>query len=81
LAGKDIFEKRWGIIMNWSFVGAMAGLPWAILAIVKASQNYKIKKKELELKALEMEVEKQNGKIKLLEEENKKYDSIIKDNE
>jgi hypothetical protein len=63
------------------FVGVLAGLPWAIAALVKSSQNYKIKKKEIELKILEMEVEKQNGKIKLLEEENKKYDTIIKDNE
>jgi hypothetical protein len=68
--------------MNWwSIIGILAGLPWAIVAIVKASQNYKIKKKEIELKILEMEVEKQNGEIKLLEEENKKYDTIIKDNE
>jgi hypothetical protein len=67
--------------MNWSIVGVLAGLPWAIVAIVKAYQNYKIKKKELELKILEMEVEKQKGKIKLLEEENKEYDEIIKANE
>jgi hypothetical protein len=62
-------------------VGVLAGLPWAIAALVKSSQNYKIKKKEIELKILETDAEKQKWKIKLLEEENKKYDTIIKDNE
>lgn len=72
--------------MNWSivgfmagFIGVLAGMPWAIVAIVKSSQNYKIKKKEIELRTLEMEVEKQKGEIKILEEENKKYDIIIND--
>jgi uncharacterized membrane protein (DUF106 family) len=52
-----------------------------ILAIVlshkRRTQNSKIKELELQKEILELEVEKQNGKIKLLEEENKNLDKII----
>ena len=46
------------------------------------STKEKRKTKELELKKqiLELEIKKQNGNIKLLEEENKKYDNIIEKN-
>ena len=52
-----------------------------IVAIVlshrqKTNRN-KIRELELKKEILELEVEKQNSKIKLLEEENKKYDRII----
>jgi hypothetical protein len=62
----------------WSLIGILSGSAWAIVAIVKSFQKNKIKLKEMELKKLEMEVEKQNREIKLLEEENEKYDRIIK---
>ena len=52
-----------------------------ILAIVfsykQKSQTTKIKELELKKEILQLEIEKQNGNIKLLEEENKKYDRII----
>ena len=52
-----------------------------ILAIVLSHKSgvQKIKIKELELRKeiLELEINKQNGRIKLLEEENKKLDKVI----
>ena len=54
-----------------------------ILAIILGHRNnqQKNKLKELELKKeiLELEVKNQDSKIRLLEEENKKYDRIIND--
>jgi hypothetical protein len=41
------------------------------------AQKNKIRELELQKEILELEIEKQNGKIKLLEEENKKYDKIL----
>jgi uncharacterized membrane protein (DUF106 family) len=40
-------------------------------------QSIKIREKELQKEILELEIEKQNSKIKALEEENKKLDKII----
>jgi len=61
-----------------------AALAIPIVAIVlshkRKIQNTKIKELELQKEILGLEVEKQNGKIKLLEEENKKYDKIIFEN-
>jgi len=61
-----------------------AALSIPIVAIVlshrRSSQNTKLKELELQKEILRLEVEKQNGKIKLLEEENKKYDKIIFEN-
>jgi hypothetical protein len=52
-----------------------------ILAIAlshkRKTQNSKIKELELQKEILELEIEKQNGKIKLLEEESKNLDKII----
>ena len=52
-----------------------------ILAIVlshnRRTQDNKIKELELQKEILRLEIEKQNGMVKLLEEENKKYDKII----
>jgi len=54
------------------------------IPIVAITLSYKSRKQqnnieELELKKqiLELEIEKQNGQVKLLEEENKKLDKII----
>jgi hypothetical protein len=41
------------------------------------TQRNKIKELELKKEILELEIRKQNGQVKLLEEENKKYDKII----
>ncbi|MDR1802231.1 MAG: hypothetical protein LBQ94_01370 [Treponema sp.] len=66
------------------FIGIL--IPFAVLSIpiVAIVLNYKQKShtsviRELELKKeiLQLEIEKQNASIKLLEEENKKYDRII----
>jgi len=52
-----------------------------IMAIVfsfrQKSQNNKIRELELQKEILKLEAEMQNGKIRLLEEENKKLDKII----
>ena len=52
-----------------------------IIAIVlshsRRTQDTRIKEMELQKEILRLEIEKQNGMVKLLEEENKKYDKII----
>jgi len=52
-----------------------------IIAIVlghkQKSESNKIRQLELQKELLELEVRKQDGQIKLLEEENKKLDKII----
>ncbi|MDR1399011.1 MAG: hypothetical protein LBJ41_03720 [Treponema sp.] len=58
-------------------VGAIAmfmGLPAVIFTFLYHSQKLKNQYKK---KILELELEKQKNEIKLLEEENKKYDNII----
>jgi hypothetical protein len=47
------------------------------LSHIRKTENTKIKQMELQKEILELEIEKQNSKIKLLEEENKKLDKII----
>jgi len=39
-----------------------------------------LSKLKIQKKILELEIEKQNGQIKLLEEESKKYDKILNEN-
>jgi hypothetical protein len=46
----------------------------------RKAQIYKIKEMELEKEILKLKITEQDGKIKLLEEENKKYDKIIYEN-
>ena len=52
-----------------------------IIAIVlghkQKTQRNKIREMELQKELLELEIEKQNGRIKLLEAENKNLDKII----
>jgi len=59
----------------------LAALSIPIIAIVlshnRKTQDTKIKELELQKEILKLEIEKQNAEIKLLEEENKKYDKII----
>jgi hypothetical protein len=47
------------------------------LSYRQKTQKNKIKELELQKEILELEIKKQNSKIRLLEEENKKYDKII----
>jgi hypothetical protein len=53
-----------------------------IIAIIMShrsgSQKNKLKELELKKEILELEIKKQDSTIKLLEEENKKYDNILK---
>ena len=59
----------------------LAALSIPIIAIIanykQKAQNNKIREMELQKEILELEVKKQDGKIKLLEEENKNLDKII----
>jgi hypothetical protein len=48
-----------------------------ILSHKRKTQDNKIREMELQKEILQLEIEKQDGRIKLLEEENKKYDKII----
>ena len=47
------------------------------LSYRQKTQKNKIRELELQKEILELEIEKQNGNVKLLEEENKKLDKII----
>ena len=62
----------------------LAALAIPILAIVlshnRRTQDSRIKELELQKEILKLEIEKQNGTVKMLEEENKKYDKIIYEN-
>lgn len=64
----------------WVFV-PLAALSIPIIAIVlghkRKSQDCKIREMELQKEILELEVERQNSKIKLLEQENKNLDKFI----
>ena len=59
----------------------LVALSIPIIAIVlshnRKTQDTKLKEMELQKDILKLEIEKQNGMVKLLEEENKKYDKII----
>jgi len=48
-----------------------------VLGYKQKTQRNKIREMELQKELLELEVEKQNSKIKLLEAENKNLDKII----
>ncbi|MDR2095831.1 MAG: hypothetical protein LBP76_09995 [Treponema sp.] len=67
------------LIAITSVLGLFVGLPSAILLFVyKITKNAKEKDKlKYQKEILELEIEKQRNQIKLLEEENKKYDAII----
>ena len=48
-----------------------------VLSYMQKSHTSMIKELELKKEILQLEIEKQNGNIRLLEEENRKYDRII----
>ena len=62
----------------------LSALSIPVIAIVlshkRKTQKNRIRELELQKEILALEVEKQDGRIKLLEEENKKYDKIIYNN-
>jgi hypothetical protein len=62
-----------------SVICVFIGLPGIVFSFIHHHQKNKleIKKMEYNQKTLELEIEKQNNQIKILEEENKKYDKII----
>ncbi|MDR2375090.1 MAG: hypothetical protein LBD96_01475 [Treponema sp.] len=59
------------------FVGLSIPIVAIILSYKQKTQKNKIRGLELQKEILDLEIEKQNSKMKLLEEENKKYDKII----
>ena len=70
--------------MSLEYIGIL--IPFAALSIPimaislsyrQKTQKNKIRELELQKEILELELKKQNGNIKLLEEENKKMDKII----
>jgi hypothetical protein len=70
--------------MALEYIGVLipfAALSIPIVAIIlsykQKTQNNKIRELELQKEILELETEKQNSKIKLLEEENKRLDKMI----
>ena len=59
------------------FVALSIPLVAIYLSYRQKTQKNKIRELELQKEILELELKKQNGNIKLLEEENKKMDKII----
>jgi hypothetical protein len=83
--GKNyIIQKQGDYDMGLGLLGALIPffvLSIPILAIIlsykQTAQKNKIRELELQKKIAELDIEKQNSTIKLLEEENKKYDKIL----
>jgi hypothetical protein len=67
--------------MNVGLLVPLMALSIPIISIVlshrRKSRDSKIREMELQKEILELEVKRQDSKIKLLEAENKKYDNII----
>ena len=70
--------------MGLQYIGVLIPFVALSIPIVAITLSYKqknqknrIRELELQKEILELEIEKQNSKVKLLEEENKKYDKII----
>jgi len=68
-------------MFNFALLIPLAALSIPIVAIISShilkTQKNKIRELELKREILELENKNQDKKIKLLEEENKKYDNII----
>jgi hypothetical protein len=58
-------------------ISLFVGLPAIVLNFINKSEKNKIEKLRLQKELLEAEIEKENVHIKLLEEENRKYDKMI----
>jgi len=59
------------------FVALSIPIVAMVLSHKRKTQDNKLKELELQKDILKLELEKQNGKIKLLEEENKNLDKVI----
>lgn len=64
------------ILLSGTFLGFMS----MFFHHKEQVQKNRLKELELKNKTLELEIEKQHEQIKLLEEENRKYDAIINGN-
>jgi predicted kinase len=68
-----------GLLVGLLITLAVVSIP--IVAITfsyrQKAQRNKIRELELQEKILQLEIEKQNTTVKLLEEENRKYDRVI----
>jgi hypothetical protein len=62
-----------------AIISVFIGFPGILFSFINnhLKRKNELKKLEYETKKLELEIEKQNNQIILLEEENKKYDKII----
>ena len=73
-----IFEGLTGII---AIVALFIILPKTIASFISKNIKHKreveLEKMKYQKEILELEIQKQNNQIKLLEEENKRYDKII----
>jgi hypothetical protein len=70
--------------MGLEYIGILVPIVALAIPILAISLSYrhkgqlnKIREIELQKEILALEIEKQNSKLRLLEEENKKYDKII----
>jgi hypothetical protein len=79
-----IIQKQGDYDMGLQYIGVLIPFVALSIPIVAITLSYKqktqknrIRELELRKEILELEIEKQNSKVKLLEEENKKYDKII----
>jgi hypothetical protein len=61
-----------------AIMSLFVGLPMIILSSIKNKSKAEIEKLKYQKEILELEIEKENITIKRLEEENKKYDEILK---
>jgi hypothetical protein len=59
------------------FVALSIPIVAIVLSYREKTQKNKLKELELQKEILELDIEKQNSQVKLLEEENKKYDRIL----
>ena len=68
-----------GYLLGFIAVAGAFAIPIVAITLSHKGKTQKGKIRELELQKeiLELELKKQDGNIKLLEEENRKYDSII----
>ena len=68
-----------GFLLGLIAIAGTFAIPIVAIALTHGAKFQKDKIRELELRKeiLELEIKKQNDNIKLLEEENRKYDKII----
>jgi hypothetical protein len=75
MRGRNIMLAYIGVLIP--FVALSIPIVAITLSYKQKTEKNKIRELELQKEILTLEIEKQNGNIKLLEEENKKYDKMI----